>query len=148
MNHSTQSVSETIQITSTPSRHLQTDPQAQTEVPEVSWAPVAHACNHSYSEGRDQEDGGSKPAWANSLQDPILKNHNTKKGLVEWLKVKALCSNPRTEKKKTRSPRNTTLATWHLEFFCLNYSCSTQPSTDKVLVTETQPGPLWEEAFP
>jgi hypothetical protein len=28
--------------------------------------PVAHACNSSYSGGRDQEDRGSKPAWANS----------------------------------------------------------------------------------
>jgi hypothetical protein len=27
---------------------------------------VAHACNPSYSEGRDQEDPGSKPALANS----------------------------------------------------------------------------------
>jgi hypothetical protein len=25
---------------------------------------VAHACNPSYSGGRDQEDPGSKPAWA------------------------------------------------------------------------------------
>jgi hypothetical protein len=24
---------------------------------------VTHACNPGYSEGRDQEDGGSKPAW-------------------------------------------------------------------------------------
>jgi hypothetical protein len=24
---------------------------------------VAHACNPSYSGGRDQEDHGSKPAW-------------------------------------------------------------------------------------
>jgi hypothetical protein len=29
-------------------------------------ALVAHACNQSYSGGRDQEDGGSKPAQANS----------------------------------------------------------------------------------
>jgi hypothetical protein len=27
---------------------------------------VAHTCNPSYSEGRDQEDRGSKPAQANS----------------------------------------------------------------------------------
>jgi hypothetical protein len=27
---------------------------------------VAHACNPSDSGGRDQEDYGSKPAWANS----------------------------------------------------------------------------------
>jgi hypothetical protein len=27
-----------------------------------SWVPVAHAYNPSYSEGRDKEDGSSKPA--------------------------------------------------------------------------------------
>jgi hypothetical protein len=27
---------------------------------------VAHTCNPSYSGGRDQEDQGAKPAWANS----------------------------------------------------------------------------------
>jgi hypothetical protein len=37
-------------------------------------APVAHACNPSYSGGRDQEDCSLKPAWANSSQDPILKS--------------------------------------------------------------------------
>jgi hypothetical protein len=31
------------------------------------WVPVAHACIPSYSEGRDQEDHSSKPAWTNSL---------------------------------------------------------------------------------
>jgi hypothetical protein len=47
-------------------------------------APVAHACNPSFSGGRDQEDRISKPAWANSLQDPILKNLlSLKIGLVE-----------------------------------------------------------------
>jgi hypothetical protein len=35
---------------------------------------MAHACNPSYLEGRDQEDCCSKPARTNSLQDPILKN--------------------------------------------------------------------------
>jgi hypothetical protein len=29
--------------------------------------PVAHICNPSYSEGKDQEDLGLKPAQANSL---------------------------------------------------------------------------------
>jgi hypothetical protein len=37
-------------------------------------APAAHAYNPSYSGGRDQEDDGLKPAWANSSRDPILKN--------------------------------------------------------------------------
>jgi hypothetical protein len=63
-----------------------------------SWLLVAHTCNPSYSGGRDQEDWGSKPAWANSLQVPISKTPHTKTGLVEWLKVYALSSNPRTEK--------------------------------------------------
>jgi hypothetical protein len=35
---------------------------------------VAHTCNPSYSGGKDQEDNGSKPAQAKSLQDPISKN--------------------------------------------------------------------------
>jgi hypothetical protein len=43
--------------------------------------PVAHTCYPSYSEGRGQEDHSSKPAWANSLQDPILKKTLHKKGL-------------------------------------------------------------------
>jgi hypothetical protein len=33
---------------------------------------VAHAYNPSYSGGRDQEDRGSKPTWANRLWNPIL----------------------------------------------------------------------------
>jgi hypothetical protein len=32
-----------------------------------SQVQVVHACNPSYSGGRDQEDLSSKPAWANSL---------------------------------------------------------------------------------
>jgi hypothetical protein len=47
----------------------------------------AHACNLGYSGGRDQEDHSSKPALANSLQDPVLKITHYEKGLVEWLKM-------------------------------------------------------------
>jgi hypothetical protein len=36
--------------------------------------PVVHACNPSYSEGRDQEDRGLKPALANSSARPYLKS--------------------------------------------------------------------------
>jgi hypothetical protein len=45
----------------------------------TSQAPVAHACNPSYSGGRDQEDHCSKPAQANSLRAPISKKPITKK---------------------------------------------------------------------
>jgi hypothetical protein len=44
----------------------------------TGWVPVAHACNPSYSRDNDQEDRGSKPAGANSSQDPISKIANTK----------------------------------------------------------------------
>jgi hypothetical protein len=52
-----------------------------------NWALEAHACNPSYSGGRDQ-DSNSKPAQANSSQDSILKKPFTKKELIEWLKVR------------------------------------------------------------
>jgi hypothetical protein len=42
-------------------------------------APVAHACNPSYSGGRDQEDCGLKPDWANSSWDPIFFKIKKKK---------------------------------------------------------------------
>jgi hypothetical protein len=59
-----------------------------------SRAPVAHTYNPSYSEGRDQEDHGSKPAQAKSSVRPHLGKSLHKKGLVEWLKMKALSSSP------------------------------------------------------
>jgi hypothetical protein len=53
----------------------------------LGWVLVAHAWNPSYSGGRDQEDCGSKPAWANSSMRPYFEKILHKKGLVEWLKV-------------------------------------------------------------
>jgi hypothetical protein len=64
--------------------------------------PVAHACNPSYSGGRDQEDHGSKLDQANSSRNPISKTPITKRGLVELLKVEALSSNSRAKKKKKK----------------------------------------------
>jgi hypothetical protein len=46
---------------------------------------VAHACDPSYSGGRNQKDHGSKPVPSNSSPDPMEKNP-TQKELVEWLK--------------------------------------------------------------
>jgi large subunit ribosomal protein L27Ae len=40
--------------------------------------PVTHTCNLSHSAGRDQEDCGLKPAWANSSARPYLKKPFTK----------------------------------------------------------------------
>jgi hypothetical protein len=66
---------------------------------------VAHACNLSFSGGRDQEDRGSKSARVNSSRDPISKKIHHKKGLVEWLKVKVLSSNPMYKKQTNKQKR-------------------------------------------
>jgi hypothetical protein len=50
-------------------------------------APLAHACNPSYSEGRDQKNHSLKSAQVNNSQDSILKKTHHRKGLVEWLNV-------------------------------------------------------------
>jgi hypothetical protein len=66
-------------------------------------APVAHACNPSYSGGRDQEDCGSKPTPSKQFLKPYLEKIPHKKGLVEWLKVQALSSSPSTAKRKKKN---------------------------------------------
>jgi hypothetical protein len=63
----------------------------------------AYACNPNYSGGRDQEDLGSKPAWANNSQDTISKNSSQKKGWWSGSRYKALSSSPTTEKKEGNS---------------------------------------------
>jgi hypothetical protein len=37
-----------------------------TEIIKISWVPVAHTCNPSYSGGRDQQDPSLKPTQVNS----------------------------------------------------------------------------------
>jgi hypothetical protein len=51
---------------------------------------MAHAYN---SEGRDQEDWGSKPDPANSSWNFISKKPITKKGPMEWLNGRAYLKN-------------------------------------------------------
>jgi hypothetical protein len=45
----------------------------------ISQVVMIHACNPSYSGGRDQEDQCLKPSQANSLQDPTLKKKPSQK---------------------------------------------------------------------
>jgi uncharacterized protein YaiL (DUF2058 family) len=47
-----------------------------------------------------------KPSQANSSARPYLEKSFTKIGLVEWLKVKALSSSPRTTKKKKKKKKS------------------------------------------
>jgi hypothetical protein len=72
-------------------------------------ATVAHACNPSYSGGRDQADnGGPNPQI---VRKTLSQKYPSQKGLTEWLKVKALRSSPSTTKKKKKD-------TWDLGMMC------------------------------
>jgi hypothetical protein len=56
-------------VSSKPARATKEDPASylkRKEKMNKGWAPVAHACNPSYSRGRNQDDGGSKPTQANN----------------------------------------------------------------------------------
>jgi hypothetical protein len=66
-----------IEVKSQPGQKYETPPEKQTK--SKYWALVTHTYNPSYSRGRDQEDHGSKPARANSLQDAISKKSHHKK---------------------------------------------------------------------
>jgi hypothetical protein len=59
---------------------------------------LAHAYNPSCS--GDRAARIRSQSQANSSQDSILKKIHHKKGLVEWLKVQVLSSNPNTAGKK------------------------------------------------
>jgi hypothetical protein len=73
----------------------------------TSQAPHAHTCNSSYLGGWNWDDHAWRPAWANSLWDPISKITRAKwTGGVAWAveylfcKLKALSSNTSPTKKK------------------------------------------------
>jgi hypothetical protein len=75
----------------------------------ISQAPVADACNPSYSRDRDQEDRGLKPASSKWFLSPYLQNTQRKKAggvaqAVEPGKCEALSSNPGITKKKKKNP--------------------------------------------
>jgi hypothetical protein len=59
---------------------------------------VTHTCYPSYSGGRDQKDQ-LEASPGRQFTRPYLEETHHKKGLMEWLKVYALSSNPSTAKK-------------------------------------------------
>jgi hypothetical protein len=79
------------------------------------WAMCqSHTCNPSYSVGSDQEDCGSKPAWANSSQDPISKNPAQKKGWWSGSRCRPWVQAPVLKKK------NASFGFWILKAECWN----------------------------
>jgi hypothetical protein len=70
---------------------------------QLRWVPVAHACNPSYSGGRDQEDHVLKPAWANNSQDPISKKPITKKGYWSGSRCRPWVQVPVLQKKRKKT---------------------------------------------
>jgi hypothetical protein len=86
------------------------------KVPGLSWELVAHTHNPSYSGGRDQEDHGSKPAWANSFWDCILKNLVIKKGLWSGSRCRS-CIQASISQKRKKNPRSLRRATSRVLWF-------------------------------
>jgi hypothetical protein len=73
-----------------------------------------------------------KSAQVNSLRDCVLKKNSHKKGLVEWLKVKALSSNPRTSKKSvSMGTGSVTQVGEHLPSKCKALSSNPNTTTKK-----------------
>jgi hypothetical protein len=71
---------------------------------------VSHACNASYSGGRDQEGHALKPAWANSSLDPVSKNPSQRRaGRVtqgEGLEFKLQYHKKQTKTNKQKNQKN------------------------------------------
>jgi hypothetical protein len=65
-----------------------------------SQTPVAHTYNPNYIGGRDQEDHSSKPAQANSSQDPFSKNPITRKGWCGGARCRPWVEVPVPQKRK------------------------------------------------
>jgi hypothetical protein len=57
----------------------------------LGWALMVHACNPSYSEVRDQDDCGLKPAWAN-VRETYLETKKRAGGVSQV--VESLSSSP------------------------------------------------------
>jgi hypothetical protein len=70
---------------------------------------VAQACNLSYSGGRNREDRGLKPVWANSLRDPNSREPITKKGWWSGSRYRSRVQAPvpQTNKQKEAIQTNT-----------------------------------------
>jgi hypothetical protein len=84
--------------------------------------PVADTCNPRYSGGRDKEDCGLKTTRAMTF---YLKKIHHKKGLVEWLKVKALSSSSSTPHPPKKGKPRRMEEVWHpAEGFCVLFSPS------------------------
>jgi hypothetical protein len=66
---------------------------------------VAHSCNPSYLQARDQEDHCWKPALANSSQDPILKKTYHKKRAGRVTQGNPSTANKTKETNKQKSSR-------------------------------------------
>jgi hypothetical protein len=73
---------------------------------------VAHTCNPSYLGGRDQEDRGSRPAWAKSetpsQKQPMQRRAGKMDEVVEYLpsKHEVLSSNSSINKTNPRNKKH------------------------------------------
>jgi hypothetical protein len=71
----------------------------------MRWAVVTHACNPSYSGGRDQENQGLKPARASSSGDPISKKYPSQKRAGGMVQGEGPKFRPQYHKKKQKTKK-------------------------------------------
>jgi hypothetical protein len=74
--------------------------------------PVAHACNPSYSGGRDQEKRSSKPAQANSSWDPYLQKNPSQKRAGGFAQGESPEFKPQDSKKRKKEKNSVLRGKW------------------------------------
>jgi hypothetical protein len=82
---------------------------------------VAHACNPSYSGGRDQEDRGSKPAQTNKKPSPKRAD-----GVAQGVDPEFMPQHHKKKKKKKNSGYN--YNDWHPSFLVSLFCESLKPT--------------------
>jgi hypothetical protein len=78
-------------------------PQGAIILKKLKNCQVAHACDPSYSGGRDQEDPGLKPGRANNSRDHILKKSFTTKGWWSGSRCRPWVQSPVPQKETEKS---------------------------------------------
>jgi hypothetical protein len=93
------------------------------------------ACNSSYSGGRDQENCCSKPAWADSSQDPISNKPITRKGLWSGSRFKPrYCTRQQqtTKKQKHKTHKEIHYALFRMTEIEKNEDANFGPDAEKM----------------
>jgi hypothetical protein len=102
---------------------------------------LAHTSNPSFSGGRGQEELRSKPDWANSLQDPILKKTHHKNRTGSESRCRPCVQTPAKQQKKKKKRKRKTLS-WCQ--WLTPVILTTQDHSLKPVQTNSSQDPIWK----